>query len=269
MNFLSFIKHFALAVFLVIIGGCSDDEPFDCMSGNLAASVSNLLDASCGLDNASFELSVAGGRDPFEYSLTGADFQNIPSGSTLIETVPPGNYNLTVRDANGCVANVALTISHQDNLSASTAITASGCETANGSIIINALGGEEPYSYSLDGQTTQAENTFSGLMKGDYTALITDINGCQTMVAISVLSGTSYKDEIIPIINLHCAINDCHDGSNTALPDWTNLTTIQSLAETFKNRTVNETMPPPERPDLTPSEIQAISCWVDDGALNN
>ncbi len=269
MHFLSIVKPFVIALWLAIICGCSDEEPIDCMSGSLAVSVSNVMDASCGLDNASFEWSVSGGRGPFEYSLTGTDFQNVLSGSTLIESLPPGNYNLMVRDANGCVATVAVTISNQNNLSASVTITESGCETADGSITINASGGEEPYSFSLDGQPTQAENTFSGLMKGDYTALITDINGCQTMVDISVMSGTSYKDEIIPIINLHCAINDCHDGSNTALPDWTNLTTIQSLAETFKNRTVNETMPPPERPDLTPSEIQAIACWVDDGALNN
>ena len=270
MKALSIREHFILSVFLVVIYSCDgDDVPIDCMSGTLTASVSNVINASCGLDNASFELSVSGGSGPYEFSLTGVDFQNVSSGSNRIETVPPGNYNLRVRDTNDCVTNVLVTISNQNTLSASTAITTSGCETADGIITVNASGGQEPYTFSLDGETTQAENTFSGIMRGDYTAFVTDNNGCQTTVSISVLSGASYKNDIIPIIELHCAISNCHDGSNTALPDWTNYTTVQSLAETIKTRTSNETMPPPERQGLKPSEIQSISCWVDDGALNN
>ena len=269
MNFLSVIRQSVILIILVVVYSCGDNEPIDCLSGSLAASVSNVIDASCGLDNASFDLSVSGGSGFFEFSLTGSDFQNIQSGSYRIETVPPGDYNLTVRDTNGCATNVVVNISNQNNLSASTTITASGCETADGVITLNASGGEEPYSFSLDGETTQPENMFSGLTKGDYTALITDNNGCQTSVTIKVISGTSYKNEIIPIINADCAISNCHDGSNTGLPDWTKLTTVQSLAENIKKRTSNETMPPPERNGLEPSEIQAISCWVDDGALNN
>ena len=262
-------KQLIIAAFLVFIYGCGDDESIDCMSGSLAASVSNVIDARCGLANASFELSISGGRSPFEFSLTGTDFQDVLAGSNLIESVPSGNYLLTVRDANGCVTNVPLTIANQNQPSTSVIITVSGCEKAEGSITINASGGEEPYSFSLDSGTAQTENIFSGLAKGAYTALISDFNGCQTTVDINIISGTSYKNEIIPIINMHCAINDCHDGSNTALPDWTDLPTIRSLAETFKNRTLNGTMPPPERPALTSEEIKAVACWIDDGTLNN
>ena len=269
MIFPSIFKRAILSVILLATYSCGDDEPIDCTTSTLIASVSSVVDASCGLSNGSFELSISGGNSPYEFSLTGSDFQNVPSGDNRIESVPPGNYNLTVRDSNGCVTNAMVNILNQNNLSASTAITASGCETAEGIITVNASGGMEPYSYSLDGGTAQPGNTFSSLMTGDYTALITDKDGCQTSVTVSVLSGTSYKNDIIPIINADCAINNCHDGSNTALPDWTSLITIQSLAETIKNRTSNETMPPPGRPALDPSEIQSISCWVDDGALNN
>jgi hypothetical protein len=115
----------------------------------------------------------------------------------------------------------------------------------------------------------QTDNNFSGLEAGDYTALVTDDDGCQASVTVSVLSGVSYNDNIVPIINTHCAISGCHNGSNAALANWTDLATVQTNADNIKTRTTNGTMPPAGRPDMQTAEIQAIACWVDDGALNN
>ena len=258
-----------LLVALCTIIGCDDDEEFDCTSSRLITSVTNIVSASCGLDNGSFELSVTGGQSPFEFSLTGANFQLLPSSNSRVETVSAGNFQLTVRDANGCLVNNTVDIPDVDSLTVSSTITTAGCGGAEGNIELDVTGGKEPYLFSLNGGTVQTNSFFSGLAAGQYTALITDQGGCQTNLTFNIISGTSYKDEIIPIIELNCAIADCHDGSNVALPDWTQFTNVQSLAETIKRRTSNETMPPPGSPDLMPSQIEAIACWVDDGALNN
>ena len=98
--------------------------------------------------------------------------------------------------------------------------------------------------------------------------MVTDDNGCQNSVTVSVDNGTSYNDDIVPIINTNCAVSGCHDG-NSSPPDWTDLALVQENAENIKTRTMDGSMPPAGRQDLQPTEIQAIACWVDDGALNN
>jgi hypothetical protein len=121
----------------------------------------------------------------------------------------------------------------------------------------------------LDGGAAQTDNIFAGLEVGDYTALVTDDDGCEASVTVTVTTGVSYTNTIKPIIDTSCAISNCHDGSNAEAPNWTNLATVQANAENIKTRTGNGEMPPDGQPDLTSEQIQDIACWVDDGALDN
>lgn len=267
--FLAF-KPITLAAVLLTLYGCGDDEqPIDCGVSDLSTSTSNIVDASCGLDNGSFELALSGGTAPYEFSVAGSDFQSISVGTSTVEGVPSGNHTVTVRDGNNCTATAGVSLSNINNVAIDTQMEASGCMTSNGTITIDASGGHEPYTYSLDGGASQAENIFSGLVTGDYTALVTDDDGCQTSVTVSLLSGVSYNNEIIPIITAKCAVSSsCHDG-NGSPPNWTDLATLQASAQNVKSRTSAGTMPPAGSDALEASEIQAIACWVDDGALNN
>ena len=274
MNYISIILHkrivYLIALNVLFFGcGSDDEEPIDCSSANLQASIGSVFDATCGLENGSFQLTISGGAAPFELTIPGMGTQSIQSRTTTVDNIPAGNYNLSVRDNNNCTTNSNVTIDDVNDVAIETQIEASGCQSANGSITVSATGGKEPYMYSLDGGSIQSNNVFSGLAVGDYTALVTDEDGCQTSVTVSVLSGVSYNDNIIPIINANCAISNCHDGSNAALPDWTDLETVQASAGDIKTRTLDGTMPPAGRPDLKVEDIQAIACWVDDGALNN
>jgi len=83
-------------------------------------------------------------------------------------------------------------------------------------------------------------------------------------------NSVTFSGDIQPIIVANCALSGCHDGSNPSLPDWTVFSNVQSKAQLIKFRTGNRTMPPSNAGvQLTSDEIDAISCWVDDGALNN
>jgi hypothetical protein len=267
-----FQKHFTLLLtisWLLFSCGSDDETPVDCKTSNLILTTDNVMDASCGLDNGGFELSLSGGTAPFELTIPGLGSQLIQPGASSIDNIPAGNYNISVRDNNNCITNSNVIIVDINNVVIETQVEASGCQTENGTISVSAAGGKEPYMYSLDGGTNQTDNVFTGLAVGDYTALVTDDDGCQTSVTVSLLSGVSYNDNITPIINANCAISGCHDGSNAALPNWTDLETVQANAADIKTRTSDGTMPPAGRPDLKTEEIQAIACWVDDGALNN
>ncbi len=272
MNLSSILRTTTAFSLWLLVSSCGDDEqpPVDCAASNLQALASNLTDATCGLENGSFQLIISGGTAPFEFNVAGSGFQPAQSGTTTVEGVPSGNHTLTVRDGGNCTTTVNINISNVNSLAFTTELIVAGCQTTDGTITITPSGGKEPYSYSLDGGTAQSENSFSSLGTGDYTTLVEDDDGCQTSVTISVLSGVSYNNEIVPIITAKCAISSaCHDGTSASPPDWTNLATVQANADKIKSRTSDGSMPPPNNTDPTPDEIQAIACWVDDGALDN
>lgn len=66
------------------------------------------------------------------------------------------------------------------NVSSTEVVTSSCDNGATGSIVVNAVGGILPYSYSINGGQFQSSNTFSGLTQGTKTITIKDA-GCQTI----------------------------------------------------------------------------------------
>ncbi|CAN5347669.1 hypothetical protein BH23BAC1_BH23BAC1_08350 [soil metagenome] len=79
----------------------------------------------------------------------------------------------------------------------------------------------------------------------------------------------TFTNHIDPILKANCALPGCHV-SGRQIPDLTDLNQIQNSAIQIKHRTSNRTMPPPESgKNLTRSEIEQISCWVDSGAIND
>lgn len=78
-------------------------------------------------------------------------------------------------------------------------------------------------------------------------------------------SGISFEDTIKPIIEENCAIAGCHNGSQN--PDLRSFTEITSNKERIRIRTSQRSMPLGRT--LTQAQIDAIECWVEQGALNN
>lgn len=77
----------------------------------------------------------------------------------------------------------------------------------------------------------------------------------------------SLDQDIMPIINLNCATSLCHlDGQSPLLN--TNEAVIANAAN-IRSEVEAMTMPPGGQVPLSAEEIELISCWVEDGALNN
>jgi hypothetical protein len=85
------------------------------------------------------------------------------------------------------------------------------------------------------------------------------IDPCETAV--------SYSTTIRPLIDANCM--PCHngDGNTPFAPDLTNYNSVQGIAGLIKDVTQSGRMP--KDGSLTIAEIDAIKCWVDNGALNN
>ncbi|GAB3817867.1 hypothetical protein GCM10028895_14400 [Pontibacter rugosus] len=148
--------------------------------------------STCGNSNGRVNIgTVTGGTAPFTYSKDGTNFQT----GTSFTGLAAGNYTITIKDANGCLATQAVAVT---NIAGPSDValekTSSTCGSSNGSIKVSVVtGGTAPYTYAINGTTFQAGTTFSGLLANEYTISVKDANGCITSkkVVVTNIAGPS------------------------------------------------------------------------------
>lgn len=59
------------------------------------------------------------------------------------------------------------------------------CGAANGSFVLDATGGEPPYTFSTE-NSSNATGSFSGLVAGSYTVDVSDAKGCTSGVTVAI-----------------------------------------------------------------------------------
>jgi hypothetical protein len=93
-------------------------------------------------------------------------------------------------------------------ISLGTVGNATSCSITDGSISVSAVGGKEPYIFSLNDEPGQAEGQFNNLHAGVYTVIVTDANACSKSVDnVSIkASDFTFVADIIPD-------NDCLSGN--------------------------------------------------------
>ena len=262
---------------LLLLSGCillgitsceSEQEPapVDCNATDLSLMTQNVTDASgCGDPNGSIAVNATGGTSPYQFKIGSADFQ----ATGTFEDLAAGNYTLTVKDAAGCEDAVMVQVNTQNSSLAFTEVssTDAGCNTANATITVTASG-EGTIQYKIDDGSFQPDNTFQNIAAGPHQVTITDDSGCESVNEVQIMSGTSFQSHIKPIITNNCAVSNCHDGSNSNLPNFNVFANVKSKASQIKTRTQDGSMPPGGR-TITQEQKDLIACWVDDGALDN
>lgn len=243
----------------------SEDEPqpVNCETSNLAVSFTTTDPSSCAATNGAITAAASGGDAPYEFAI---DTQ--PFGSNANFTgLGAGTYLLKVKDKNGCERNTSVLLNPSGStLAATVQLTDSGCKTTNGVIVVNVTGGAAPYSYRINDGTPSSTNAFFGLGTGNYSIKVTDNTGCTITQSVNILSGVKFSTQVKPIIDTYCAISGCHmEGGNVSFKVLSN---IQASAKDVKSRTQSGNMPK-NGPKLEQAYIDAIACWVDDGAKDN
>ncbi len=127
-------------------------------------------------------VTPSGGIDPFLYTWS----NGFPSFETAIGLMP-GNYTVTVTDANGCTASGTGTITTPPPLLSAAVGSQVSCNDPNGgTITLTVGGGTQPYSFLWsDGSTNQNP---TGLMPGSYSVTVSDTYGCTSTAAANVVS---------------------------------------------------------------------------------
>lgn len=161
---------------------------------SIDVSLVNITDISCfGDTSGSAEFSASGGTPNFEYSLDNVTF----SLTSTFTNLASGDYTIYVQDNNACLDSLDFTIEEPDSLYISDyTISNISCFGENdGSIVIEGLGGTQPYNYSINnGNTFQTTEEFNGLSPSDYELLIEDDNGCFSNL---VLDSITEPEELI------------------------------------------------------------------------
>ncbi len=156
-------------------------QPASLVSG----SVSSQTNVLCfGSTTGSVTVAGSGGTPPYQYKLGSGAYQ----ASDTFSTLGAGTYTVTVQDANNCSAVVSVTITQPV-----AAITLSNTTTnvlcagsTNGSISVTAAGGTSPYTFSLNGGTSQINGAFSNLAAAIYTVTVLDANLCPASTQITI-----------------------------------------------------------------------------------
>lgn len=256
--------RFGIYVFLgLLVGSCADNQGVDCELSDLELDFSGNENADCNA-GATIVLSGAKGQPPYLYQFDGSPFQDL---ATFEGVRLGGPYTATVQDAGGCTVSTEILVSGDENtVGFETTTSKAGCGSSNGSIDVTASGGDGKFSYSIDEGAFGDISTFNDLEAGEYSISVKDGTGCINVKGIQVLSGISYESEVKPIITASCATTDCHV-SGTGRVNLTVFTNVQNNASSIRTRVLNGTMPKDET--LSDEEIDAIVCWVNDGAPNN
>ena len=145
--------------------------------------------------------NASGGTPGYLYSWNTVPVQP----NALAAGLCPGNYTVTVTDANGCVDSATVNVPNPTVLTTASTPTSPSCNgSCDGSITTTPNGGVGPYTYIWsNGDTTQT--TSATLCAGTYDVIVIDANNCTAYDTITLTPApipVSYTHLTLPTTRL-------------------------------------------------------------------
>jgi len=154
---------------------------------SLYNSVPISLDITCnGLCDGEIHVSPGGGVQPFNFSW------NDPSSSSAynVTGLCTGTFDLSLTDANGCSLSASGTITEPIPLvlTLDSTVAANCPQDTAGAAYVTAIGGTPGYSFewTLGGALAGNSEDLTSAIPGNYTAVLTDANGCTDTVFAAI-----------------------------------------------------------------------------------
>ena len=175
-------------------GGCELEASFTVYEPMaLTFSRTELMDVRCfqesnGMITAEVTGGTTDGQNNYTYTWTGNGI-NESGTNAFIEGLLPGDYALTVTDANDCQISMDFTINEPPLLEPDleSLINETICPSAtNGTAFIDAKGGVPDYQFYWSNKPNTDQQEATDLSRGNYTVRIVDANGCETSLDIEV-----------------------------------------------------------------------------------
>lgn len=150
----------------------------------LLVNIVSQIDVTCfGDADGSIEILATGGVTPYSYLWDAS-----AGGQTgvLANGLSAGSYTVVVTDANGCTESVTGSIGEPDEIVATATSINAHCNSPDGTATVAVInGGVQPLTYSWTGSSS-TNDIATGLIPGNYTATVSDLNGCQGIADVVV-----------------------------------------------------------------------------------
>ncbi len=159
----------------------------------LFADIAVISPACNGATTGIISVDATGGDVPYSYAwnTTPAQTSNTASG------LGAGTYTVTITDSKGCTLAETRTVTAANPLVVDVNVTGSKCVNIGSGIVeVNTTGGAAPFTYQLNG-TTQATNTYTGLLPGTYVVFVRDANGCEGINSFTIPVPTTLSVNLI------------------------------------------------------------------------
>lgn len=199
-----------VSVIVTDILGCVTEQIFNLNVPDPLALNEVVTPIECNGDaNGSIELNISGGTAPYVI-----DWTPLGGNETSISDLGPGEYCVTVVDANDCMIDACWTLVDPEELTGDISGTDATCGACDGTITVDANGGTGALDVSWTGPTSIDDGEFAptDLCEGDYTATVVDENGCSLVLDYTVIGQPGIT--INSSVNNPLCFGDC-DGSVT------------------------------------------------------
>lgn len=162
-------------------------------------------DASCfGVSNGSVVVTPQNGTPNFTFN-----YANALGGTANPAALASGSYVVSVTDNLNCVAIENFVINQPDEILLTLTGTDPLCRgEANGTVTVAAVGGTPGYTYVWSDSLSQQTTTASGLVAGNYTVTVTDINQCTQTGNVGIADPTDLQLSFLNRKEISCAGNN-------------------------------------------------------------
>lgn len=174
--------------------GCTTTIATSITQPQAIAATTQVSPVSCfGGADGTISLLASGGVGNFVYAVNGGAGQQ----SNIFSNLAAGSYTLIVTDGNGCTFSINDTMTQPDLLVATSLVQNVLCNgQSNGSVTVAVTGGVAPYQYVWN--TGDTISSVSNITQGNYSVVVTDLNGCTTQLAATVSQPTAIAVSISP-----------------------------------------------------------------------
>ncbi len=184
-------------------GGCESVVDFEITEPSaIQIALNTTKESVAGANNGTAAAMVTGGAGMYQY-----DFGNEQSDSPSASNLAPGDYTLTVTDANGCTQTSNFTIEAADvsctTFDIEVATQNISCANNNdGSAQVQRVDGDGPFTYFWS--TNDTTQVISNLSAGEYIVTVTDGFGCPSTQSFAI-SAPSPVEATVTTQNVDCA----------------------------------------------------------------
>jgi hypothetical protein len=179
--------------------GCSSEATFLVDNNTVDPQIGvTVVAAICSQSNGSIDLFTTGGTTPYNWVWSNA------ATAEDLGNIFPGNYSVTVTDANGCTTDTTLNVANNATTFSlsGTASPYNNCAAINGAVNLTVTPAG-PYTFLWSGGETTED--LSSLPAGTYTVQVTESGSCIASATYFVLDDRTY-----PTLNQNISAELCN-----------------------------------------------------------